>query len=382
MAQIYPFRALRYSAKAGELSSLICPQAGNNRLAPNHAVLLEDGILKQDSAPAIYIYEQEFYSSGQKKSAKGMLCLVALDDGANISSYAEIVPEKSAAEREKLEKTLCQFQPVSALYRDDERASADRLRLLSAGKPRLQFTQDNVTHRLWVINDILAIAALQDDFSKRRLTLAGGQDRFAAALESSRSGGPSCLLAFLAEETQQGLTFVPNHVLIPANFNFSLTHFFGKCEPYFQVVPRDNLQEIGPNLDALYRQGKKAFAVYTGEESWALLILKETSVMKKLLPEKSEAYQNLDISVLQHLILGQLMGIPPADTVPAHSIGQAVCEVKNRNACCAVMANPPRRKEVYDIIAAGELLPAGTAEFSPEPPAGLLMARLSGAKQQ
>ena len=109
MAEIQSFRGLRYTAEAGDPRALTCPpydiiseEQRQAYLAENPCNVIrlelpkgedpygeagrtlqswmEDGILKQDTEPALYIYEEEFTAYGQKKKVKGLICRVKLEE--------------------------------------------------------------------------------------------------------------------------------------------------------------------------------------------------------------------------------------------------------------------------------------------------------------
>lgn len=100
---------MRYTEKAGEISSLTCPPydiiSEEERLAllrenEYNIVRLElpkgedpygeagrtlqswesDGILRQDTDTGFYLYEEEFSAYGQTKVIKGIICLVKLEE--------------------------------------------------------------------------------------------------------------------------------------------------------------------------------------------------------------------------------------------------------------------------------------------------------------
>ena len=48
--------------------------------------------------------------------------------------------------------------------------------------PRYEFSDGLVTHRLWVVNDTVAISALQEDFAGRKLYIAAGHHRYETGL--------------------------------------------------------------------------------------------------------------------------------------------------------------------------------------------------------
>ena len=109
MAEIRPFRGLRFTEKAGEIGELTCPpydiisEAQRQeylRVNPCNVIRLElpkegenpyeeagntlraweeAGILKRDSQPGLYIYEEEFRTGvdhGPVKKVKGFICRV------------------------------------------------------------------------------------------------------------------------------------------------------------------------------------------------------------------------------------------------------------------------------------------------------------------
>ena len=146
MAEIAPLRALRYTAKAGSLENLVCPPydvlAPGDRetyLArspynsmhlevpdsyPQAADLLnawtEQGILKRDPAPAMFIYEQEFSVRGETLRNKLLLCRMRLSD---FSENAVLPHENTldAAKRDRfqlMQATGCNISPVYGLYED------------------------------------------------------------------------------------------------------------------------------------------------------------------------------------------------------------------------------------------------------------------------
>ena len=109
MAELQPFRGLRYTAKAGEIQTLTCPPydiiSEEQRQAylaenPYNVIRLElpkgedpygeagrtlnewlqEGILRQDTEPAMYIYEEEFTAYGQRRKVKGLICRVKLEE--------------------------------------------------------------------------------------------------------------------------------------------------------------------------------------------------------------------------------------------------------------------------------------------------------------
>ncbi len=363
MANLNPFRALHFGDRTG-LSFLSSETENREKSVLN---MLHSA--KQDTSPGFYIYEQEFTYLGQRRKVKGFLCLASLREESDFLLHEEIDPETVNQIRAEWNAAGCQTAPVYCMYTDDERKTMSRINLLSSGKPRYEVQENGATHRIWVVNDILVIAAIQEDFAARRLLIADGQSRYEAAREQDGSG---FVLTFLAD-MEQDVSFLPTHCLIAKEERIDETKFLSDCEPYFQVIPRGTVDEIPANLDALFRQGKKAFAFYSGGDSWVLLILKNTADMEELLPEKSLAFRELDTTILHWLILEKLLANPKAEAV--FTVDNAFVAVQNSAAAAAFLLNPTRLKEINEITEKEEKMPPNSTAFYPPLPVGLVMYR-------
>lgn len=376
MAELSPFCALRRTAKADGAFEDALSQGSCT--AAQLRGWLADGKLKQDTAPGLIIYEQEFSFLGQKRKIKGFFSLVKIEDGC-VFPHESADPAEMPDDLTRLEETGCQFSPVHCLFEDDERKTMSRIHLLSSGKPRFEFSENGVLHRLWAVNDILVIRAIQEDFAGRRLYLIDGDSRWAAAQEWKKRGGSDFALLFLAD-TEQEIALQPSHCLVRGLKELDEPKFLADCEPYFQVIPRGTTAEIAANLDALYRQGKKAFAFYSGGASWTLLILKDSAVTEQLLPGRSEPFRGLNVSILHSLVLERLLktGIRAAgeeDTLSfTPSVETALSAVQNGFAQCAFLLNPARKKEILEICEAGEKMQPNSAHIYPPIPMGMVMA--------
>lgn len=421
MAEIKPFRALRFTSGAGALSDLICPPYSSIH-AELHNVLLEknphnlvrlelaekpyanaketlaewgkEGVLRQDLTPGIYLYEDEFKIHGQIKTIKGILCRVKIEG----YEKSVILPREKTLSKKRIDRfnllkaTSCNFSPIYCLFQDEERATMNRVATLSNCKPRFTVQDGEITRRLWLVNDPVAIKAFCEDFADRKLLIAEGHHRYEAALQlrnwyrdegiCKEGNAPDYILMALADRESDGLTLLPTYRLLRGLTNFNEQKLLEDCQTYFNVIERDRIDEIETHLDALYRQGKTAFACYCGGENWTLLILKDFTVMGGLLPEKSEAFQNTDASVLHSLILKRMLGIDSENTAQkinlayTDSFEKAISSVRDGSNQCAFFMNPARIKEISKIAAAGERMPQASVRFYPQPAAGIVMNQI------
>lgn len=378
MAELNPFRALRRTAQTGgSFSAALSQLSPGAEAAGLLREWLEKGAFKQDTAAGFMIYEQEYIHLGQKKKVKGFLCLVKVEE-EQVIPHKGTVPSEVQELLTQLQETSCQFNPISCLYEDDGRKTMSRVNLLSSGKPRFTFSEGGVTHRLWSVNDTLVINEIREDFAARRLYLADGHSCWAAAKEWKKRGGSDSALLFLTD-LEQDVTVLPSHCLLHGPDEFDKIKFLTDCEPYFQVIKRGTTDEIAPNLDALYRQGKKAFAFYSGGADWTLLILKEPAVMDKFFPGKSDAFRGLDSTVLHSLILEHILGIDSRSAGGKSTftfspfLSCAISSVQTGDVQCAFLLNPARKKEIIEVSESGEKMQPNTTRIYPTLPVGTVM---------
>ena len=263
MADIQAFKALRYDLeKAGKIEDLTCPpydiiseEQREEFLArnPRNVIRLElpkgedpygeaartlnqwmeEGILKTDMDPGLYIYEQEFLTQvdkGETRRLRGLICRVKLEEfAAGVVLPHEETLSKAKEDRFRLmDATHCNFSQIYSLYQDPGHMTRQRLdSLTETCAPRYAFSDGLVTHRLWVVNDTVAIAAIQEDFAGRKLYIADGHHRYETALNYRRHlkeqgiacPGADSVMMMLAVMADQGL--VEAVVILPAEVDLA-----------------------------------------------------------------------------------------------------------------------------------------------------------------
>lgn len=425
MAEIKPFRALRYNtAKAGKIEELACPPydiiseeqrqeyiarnphnvirlelpRGEEPYQEAKAVLgqwLEEGALCTDMEPGLYIYEEEFLSQvdrGEVKKLRGLVCRVRLEEFANrvVLPHEETLSKAKEDRFRLMEATRCNFSQIYSLYQDEGHITRKRLDNLAAGcAPRYEFSDGLVTHRLWVVNDSQAIRAIQEDFAGRKLYIADGHHRYETALnfrdhlrkENIYCPGGDYVMMMLADMADGGLVVFPTHRLVRGLEDFSGQALMQSCEAWFEVIPTEDMESAQTLLDRAYEQGKHAFACYDGL-AWHCLVLRDTAVMAERLPEASEAYRGLDVSILHSLVLEGLLGIDKENMAAQRNLTytrspqEAVQSVEAGESCCCFLLNPTRVEEIGAVAGCGEKMPQKSTYFYPKLITGLVMNSL------
>lgn len=418
MAQVFPFAALRFSDKAGDIAKLTCPpydiiseEQRKAYLAENpHNIIrlelprggedpyaaagetlkswLKDGILKKDDAEAFYIYAIDFTVDGAQRSITGLVGRVRLTPfSAGVVLPHEETLSKAKADRLQLMRaTGCNFSNIYSLYREDNAASPlhDVTALTAKAALLHDMTDENgLRHRLWAITDKAETAAITAAFADKKLYIADGHHRYETALnylrELQEAGKPTenadCCMMMLVEMSHKGLWVFPTHRVLHDIADFSGEKLLSACAEYFRIeaMPADALSE---GLRAAYAAHKTAFGFFDGRES-CLLTLKDETVMDALLPALSPASRHLDVTVLHTLILERLLGIDKQNMANGTNLtytrdaAEAVHAVRTEKADACFLLNPTRVEEIRDVAAAGEKMPQKSTYFYPKLITGL-----------
>lgn len=421
MAEIRPFKALRFNTeKAGEISGLVCPPydiisdeqrkqyieknpnniirlelpTGNNPYQEAGRLLndwLRNGILKQDDKDSIYIYEEEFTINNITRKFKGCIVRVKLEEfSKGIVLPHEETLSKAKEDRFNLMKaTNCNFSQIYSLYMDHEHFITSKLDEYSISAPESELKDsDDVTHRLWAVTDENAINAICDAFKDKKLYIADGHHRYETALNyrnycrENGIGNTSrdYVMMMLVDMEHPGLVVLPTHRIVRNLPSFDKKSLLEACGKYFDIYERSDISTAENELKKLYDEGKKAFAFYCGS-GYSLMVLKASRVISELLPEKSKALQELDVTVLHTLVLEKVFGIDAENMAKQINLtyvkqfDEAIAAVDSGKAQCAFILNPTRVTEIRDVAAAGEKMPQKSTYFYPKLITGLVMNR-------
>lgn len=424
MAEIKAFKGMRYTDKAGKIDELVCPpydiisekERGQFIARNEHNMIrlelprgeepykeagetlnkwLDEEFLKLDMNEGIYIYEMEFKTAvetGETKKLKGLVCRVRLEEFENnvILPHEETLSKAKEDRLNLMKATNCNFSQIYSLYRDEKHITLERMNNLVNGKtPRYEFNDGLVIHRLWVVNDEVAIKAIHDDFVDRKLYIADGHHRYETALNYRNycrendiyNPGADYQMMFLADMADDALVVFPTHRLVRDIDNFDAKKILHEAEEFFDVEMLSSIDEINAMLDSLMQDGKKAFGFYAGDIS-ALLTLKDISVMRDVIPNMSDAYRFLDVSVLHSLVLERILGIDKENMANqinltyTRSFDEAITSVDSKESNCAFILNPTKVSEIGEVAANSEKMPQKSTYFYPKLVTGLVSNKL------
>jgi uncharacterized protein (DUF1015 family) len=342
MAQVRPFRALRYSAAAGPIERLVAPPydviSPEEReryldLDPHNVVHLtlpeseaqaardlsewqQDGVLEREDEPAVWVLSQAFTGpDGVPRTRNGLVVTVRLEpyESRVILPHERTHAGPKEARLRLLRATRTQLEPIFLLHDGDPVELPQREPDLVAG-----------ADRLWRVPDDPGEA-----FADAQLLIADGHHRYETALafhEEEGSEASAWMMVVLVSTQEQGLTIFPTH-RIAASLN---------------GVRGTPIDEPGPELPGvvLYRGG--GYELLEGD--------------------------GLDVEVVDALA--------PEGVSYTAERGEAVAAVDRGDAEAAFLLRPTRIEGVFTRAREGRVLPQKTTYFFPKLTSGLLFQPL------
>ena len=426
MATVKAFPALRFTAKAGDISKNVCPPydiisprqreeyisesenniirlelpVGENAYEDAGALykkMRADKILDNDATPGIYVYEEEFSVNGEVKRIKGIFVRVKLCEfSENVVLPHEETLSKAKTDRFNLmSATFCNFSPIYSMYSDESRQISGKVAELTKNTPEIEFTcADGVTQRLWKIEQGADTDFIEHAFEDKQLFIADGHHRYETALNFRRklvedgiiksdSDAGNYVMMMLIDMENDGLVVFPTHRLVRGLENFDAAKSLEKISEYFEVteIKKNDVQKsLAENVN------NKAFVFCTKPEIYHLLVMKDNAETKKALdllnPGKSNAYKGLDVTVLHSLILEKIFGIDKENMANQVNLKytrdfEEACECANSDEYnCSFILNATKVSEIKDVALAGEKMPQKSTYFYPKLITGLVMNEL------
>jgi uncharacterized protein (DUF1015 family) len=359
---------------------------------------ISEGSLREDAEPAIYRYEQIFsFDTGtgpRSYTRKGFFALILLSPFADrIVLPHEHTLSGPKVDRFKLIKTTAaHFSEIFVLYRDPQAQAEAVLERAASRAPDVDATTpDGCRHRLWVITDKAAIAAVAAAMAPKQVMIADGHHRYetmvairdalrpagAAPGQSQADFGPM----FFARADDPGLLVLPTHRMVHGLAESALDTLAERCKPWFEV-------ESGREKDAaaigekLRREGEAAvsFAVRRPQQETTLwLRLRKDADLSKLGPPTLGC---LDVSVLHGLILDPLLGIgaeamaKQQNLTYSHDLRETLERVESGKVQAGFIMNATKTNQVLDACEAGFVLPQKSTYFQPKLATGLVMQKI------
>jgi uncharacterized protein (DUF1015 family) len=406
LATVKPFQPFRYTAKAGDPANLltqpydkISPQMHARYLAASPYNLvriilgekrefdndtenvytraaqylddwIRDGVLAQDAVPGFYAYSQEFAvpDSGERLTRQGFIGLGKLEDySANVVyRHEQTLTGPKKDRRELLNHTRGHFGQIFMLYPDPAGSVDAILTGASTGTPILDvFDEYGARHRVWPITDATQVAAVETLMSDKKLLIADGHHRYETALAYAKDHPEAqyVMMTFVNMHAP-GLKILATHRVLRG---IDPSGFHDRAKEHWSATPLHSVDEL-----------KRALAA----PSHAMVRIGIVTAAGQHLLERPRKDGELDVPVLHHDILGDLLGITEEAVRDekhiryVRGIDAAVAEVRKGDAEVAFILEPTPIDDMARIAFAGGVMPQKSTDFYPKLLSGVAIFRL------
>jgi uncharacterized protein (DUF1015 family) len=356
---------------------------------------IAEGALRQDDENTIYGYVQDFELNGVAFQRLSFIALGKLEDFGKTVRPHEQVFEKPLLDRLNLERaTNAKFGLVFMLY-DDPQGVADRIiEKAAANIPLIDFADElGVRHRLLGITAAKEIEAITRMMANKSCIIADGHHRYTTGLkhmqESDNPAAKYQMLAF-TNTRQKGLVVLATHRLVGGIKDFQPQQFLLNLKSRgFTVMKFGSRQEMLralADLRSTHDRDLTVFGVYMGGGVFYVAVLEDKSRMAAVAPERSEAWRSLDVSVLQKLVLEELLGLDEqkmgnpdyveyVKDVP-NAVHEVIARVDAGRKQIAFFTTPVKMEELARVTEAGERMPHKSTYFFPKMYTGLTIQKL------
>jgi uncharacterized protein (DUF1015 family) len=361
VADVQPFRAVRYSGAAGPLADLVAPpydavspeeRARLSSKSPYNVVHLTlpdsaeeaatlyrswlgEGILVREPAPGSWFIAEQFVGpDGVPRERHGVVISVAAEPYATgaILPHERTHPRIREERLRLLRATGVQLEPIFLL--------ADRA--LEIEVPAREPDLHANGARLWRLDDVDRVSLAADS----ELLIADGHHRYESALEFASETGPAGarMMALLVSTEDPGLQIFPTHRL-----------FRG----------RPDLREL--------REGELCAGLEAALERLAQQPYSRSAAVA-VRPDRVELVTGTEGELDVELV--DRHGLEGIDYTPVAA--EAVAAVEWGDADVAFLVRSPRIGDVFATAQRGERMPPKSTYFFPKPLSGLLFHPLDG----
>ena len=437
MADIRPFRGVHYNQSlVNDLAAVICPPydiitpqmqpelyqrneynfvrlelarelpqdtTKENKYTRSAAVLeqwLRQGVLEVDETPTIYLHDHYFVHQGKEYRRRGIISRVRLEEWNKmmVRPHEGTLAGPKGDRLNLLWALEANTSSILALFEDQGQRIASLLTTQERGKPVISFsTANGERHNVWAITEAEVINQIGSSLSNQPLYIADGHHRYESALayrrerracSSAVSGdeGFNFVMMTLVDFADPGLIILPPHRLVRGVAKSTFAGLLTNLKTLFDIEELPlGMPDVWQRVDDfLTEEAGQVRLILFGltKEHLFLLRLRDIATTSQMMPYfHSELYKRLDVSIVDHVILEELLGLSHdrEEAFLAYSYDRldAVNKVLRQEYQLAFLLSPVRAEVIKAIADAGDRMPRKSTYFYPKLPSGLVLHRLA-----
>lgn len=360
---------------------------------------IDKGILVKDNKPAYYIYEETVVINRENYYNRGIVALLELTDyDKEIVVPCEEPSTNSKNDRLNLISTSeSNNSLISCMYTDSSKTIANLMAEITCKPADMDFvTQNEKRHKLWIIDNDDMISIIQKELEDKRLFIVDGHNRYEACLEYKKNkmteqgytGKESFnyVMALISDSGDDGRIHLPVHRLVKCSNKFSEAYLIAGLTENFIAekiivdLNDDDIFETMRKQIATQRKETK-IAMYTGQNYFYRLTFKGEKYLSSVMPDVSENYRQLDLTVLNKLIFEEQLGITSENEAErvdyTRSLEEGKKAMESGEFTCLFVVNPVRPPQFNAMTETGEKLPKRSVSIFPKPATGIVIHKFT-----
>ncbi len=440
MAEIRPFKGIRYNSKVVKLEEVITEpydrippslQEEYYRRSPFNVVriilgkeiepenpeqdkykraklYLEEwmrkGVLIREEKESLYLYEQEFRVDKAWKKRKGLVARVKLEEFSSkkVLPHEKTFPKHKEDRLNLLRATNTNTEQIFLLYKDEEQRVSQAIEdsLQRASLVAEVGDEDNIFHRLWIISDEEDIERIQDGMRDKVLIIADGHHRYETSLnfrketiqkmKTIKGDEPfQYVMMTLFDFDDPGLVILPTHRLLRGVDRLTEESLRKVLTPYFEIeeiewTDLSNKSSVSLALEKI-NSGSHVFAGISSEfrKIFIFRLKSEKILNEEMDPQKPTEWKKLDVSILHSLILDKLASLCSQPLSLEGQVGyireveEGIRKIVEGEFQMLFLLKAVTLPELKSVIEKGELMPHKSTDFFPKLKSGLIMNPLN-----
>lgn len=350
---------------------------------------LGDSVLKKDSEPALYIYEQEYELEGRAYTRVGFVGLLKLEElgAGTVFPHEKTLSGPKKDRFDLMAACKTNFSQIFGLYLDPD----DRLRGIynecMQGMPVASAVDDDkVKHSIWAVDNPKTVQEIQSFMKDKAIYIADGHHRYETALmyrdkmreENQDADGETkpydFVMMMFVNFYDPGLLILPTHRVVDVEASITEDKLLENLKNDFNITKLDDNDDA---IDAFLESHKEpgVIVMLTTKGAYGLLIDQEK------LESMHPVYREIDTYILEKNILNEYLNIPTEQILAKKGIYFHLTEKEVRDHIdvkggIGFILRSTSIDTIRKISESGLVMPQKSTYFYPKLATGLLINEL------
>ncbi|MEQ1821813.1 MAG: DUF1015 domain-containing protein [Fimbriimonadaceae bacterium] len=423
MANIRPFRGLRFSKAAGPIADLVAPPydvispseretlASRNEHNVVHLTLPESKpddrskfvkymrsaslladwrrseAMVPESSPALYRYTQTFTIPGSTTPIvrQSLIALIKTEPYSKgiVLPHEQTFPKHKEDRLRILEATRSHLECIYGLFEDEGGQIFDQIEQATVGEGIDVTTDDGVRHVLEPITDPNACGSLVQAIAPKKVWIADGHHRYETAVTFREAQGERSdiiaedfMMMALSSMSDPGLVLLPTHRIVN-QMPIQGPALEDALQKFFNTQSLPNSELLG-KLEAMNAPDTRVFGIALPGGTGILATLDQPEdALDWIASDDSPKLKLLDVSILHDVIFEKILGLTGLDFFSYTRDPDEALQAVENGAGASFLMNPPTVEDMRIIALGGEKMPQKSTYYYPKILSGLVVWSLN-----